>query len=72
MLSLAPDGPAAKAGVLIGDILVSLGGAAVADTDDIQGVLEGHPVGQSVEAGVLRGGVSRAITITVGERPRRE
>jgi serine protease Do len=72
VLSLAPDGPAAKAGVLIGDILVSLGGSAVDDTDDIQGVLELHPVGQSVEAAVLRGGVSRNITITVGERPRRD
>jgi len=56
--------------VLIGDILVSLGGSAVDDTDDIQGVLELHPVGQSVEAVVLRGGVSREIAITVGERPR--
>src|SRR6266567_818037 len=36
VLSLEPDGPAAKAGVLIGDILVSLGGSAVDDTDDIQ------------------------------------
>jgi len=70
VLSLAPDGPAAKAGVLIGDILVSLGGSAVDDTDDIQGVLELHPVGQRVEAVVLRGGVSRDIAIVVGERPR--
>ncbi|SPF31732.1 PDZ/DHR/GLGF domain protein [Candidatus Sulfopaludibacter sp. SbA4] len=70
VLSLAPDGPAAKAGVLIGDILVSLGGSAVDDTDDIQGVLELHPVGQSVVAAVLRGGVSREIAIVVGERPR--
>lgn len=70
VLSLAPEGPAAKAGVLIGDVLVSLGGSAVGDTDDIQGVLESHPVGQAVEAGVLRGGVARNIAITVGERPR--
>ena len=69
VLSLAPDGPAAKAGLLIGDILVSLGGVAVADTDDIQGVLESRPVGQTLEAAILRGGVSRSLTITVGERP---
>ncbi|HEY2014154.1 MAG TPA: S1C family serine protease [Bryobacteraceae bacterium] len=70
VLSLAPEGPAATAGVLIGDILVSLGGKPVEDTDDIQAVLESHPVGQGVEAGVLRGGVSRNVTIAVGERPR--
>jgi len=71
VLSLEPDGPASKAGVLIGDILVSLGGASVADTDDIQAALEKHAVGQAVETAVLRGGVARNIAITVGERPRR-
>jgi len=72
VLSLEPEGPAAKAGVLIGDILTSLAGTSVSDTEDIQGVLESHTVGQGVEAGVLRGGASRNITITVGERPRRD
>src|SRR5262249_37950693 len=45
VLSLEPEGPAAKSGVLIGDILVNLGKATVGDTEDIQSVLEGHPVG---------------------------
>jgi S1-C subfamily serine protease len=72
VLSLAPDGPAASAGVLLGDILVTLGGSPAADTDDIQTVLESHPVGQSVEAGIIRGGVSQKVRITVGQRPRRE
>ena len=72
VLSLEPDGPAVAAGVLMGDILVTLGGAAVADTDDIQSVLESHPVGQPMEAGIVRGGVALTIAITVGERPRRE
>lgn len=71
VLSLEPEGPAAKAGVLIGDILVSLGGTNVTDTDDIQSVLEGHAVGNKVEAVFLRGGDSRSLNIVVGERPRR-
>ena len=71
VLSLEPEGPAAKAGVLIGDILMALGGTAVADTDDIQSVLEGRAVGQSIEAAFLRGGDSRTFAITIGERPRR-
>src|SRR5438270_7518996 len=65
VLSLEPQGPSAKAGLLIGDIVVALGGAAVGDTDDIQLVLENHAAGQSVEAEVLRGGVSRKVGITV-------
>jgi len=71
VLSVEPEGPAAKAGVLIGDILLALGGAATGDTDDIQGALEKHAVGQSIEAAVLRGGAERKLAIVVGERPRR-
>jgi S1-C subfamily serine protease len=71
VLSLEPDGPAAKAGVLIGDVVVSLGGTAVADTDDIQAVLERHGVGQKIDAGVVRGGTAATIGVVIGERPRR-
>jgi S1-C subfamily serine protease len=71
VLSLEPDGPSAKAGVLIGDILVSLGGKAVPDTDDIQAVLESTGTGQSIEAEVLRGGAPKKVAIAIWERPRR-
>jgi len=71
VLSLEPEGPAAKAGVLIGDVVVSLGGAAVSDTDDIQSVLERHAVGQTISAGLVRGGSALEIGIVIGERTRR-
>jgi len=71
VLSLEPEGPASKAGVFIGDIFTSLGGKAAHDTDDLQSVLESHHVGQSVEAELLRGGVSKKLAIVIGERPRR-
>jgi len=71
VLSLEPQGPAAQAGVLIGDVLVALGGAAAADTDDIQTALEAKGVGQAIEARVVRGGAARDLSITIGERPRR-
>ena len=71
VLSLEAEGPADKAGVLIGDVVVSLGGTAVGDTDDIQSVLEGHAVGQKIEAGVVRGGAAVTVGIVVGERSRR-
>ncbi|HEX3880862.1 MAG TPA: PDZ domain-containing protein, partial [Bryobacteraceae bacterium] len=71
VLSLESGGPAAKAGVLIGDILVSLGGKSVEDTEDIQSALEGHAVGSPIDVMVSRGGESRTISIVVGERPAR-
>jgi len=72
ILSLEPRGPAAQAGLLIGDVVVLLGGVAVADTDDIQTALEAHGVGSAIDVQFLRGGASRAISITIGERPRRK
>ena len=57
--------------MLIGDVLVSLNGTAVDDTDDIQTVLERHAVGQTIQAGLVRGGAALTIGIAIGERPRR-
>lgn len=71
VLSLEPEGPADKAGVLIGDVLISLGGRALADTEDIQAVLDVHEIGRVIEAEVRRGGVATKLAITVGERPRK-
>jgi S1-C subfamily serine protease len=71
VLSLEPAGPASKAGVLIGDIFVALADRAVEETEGLQTALETHAPGSAVEVAVLRGGDSRKITITVGERPRR-
>lgn len=72
VLSAETGGPAANAGVLVGDILVSVNGKAVADTEDVQSAMEGTRPGESVEAGLLRGGADKRLTITVGERPRRD
>ena len=71
VLTLEEGGPGAKAGILIGDILISLGGRATADTEDIQMALETRGVGQSIEADVLRGGVAQKVVVVIGERPRR-
>jgi S1-C subfamily serine protease len=70
VLSLEPEGPAARAGILIGDILVAIGGAAVGDTDDVQLALERNPAGSTAELELLRGGASQKLPIVVGERRR--
>src|SRR5690348_15764971 len=72
VLSTEAGGPATAAGVLIGDILMSVSGKPVADTDEVQAALETSQAGQSIEAGLLRGGAEKQIRITVGERPRRD
>ncbi len=71
VLSVEPGGPAENGGVLIGDILVSLDGKPVPDTDDVQTVLEARAAGQSVEAELLRGGETKNLAIAIGVRPQR-
>jgi S1-C subfamily serine protease len=69
VLSVEPDGPAGAAGALIGDVVAALDGKPVSDLDDIQAVLGGERVGQTVRALMVRGGASLELAITVGERP---
>jgi S1-C subfamily serine protease len=71
VLSVEPGGPADRAGLLLGDILVALNGKPVKDTDDVQSVLEPDFVGKPVKATLVRGGAPTEVSITIGERPRR-
>jgi len=68
-VSVEEGGPAAHAGMMIGDILVSVGGQNVEDTDAVQAFLAPDKVGTQVTARVARGGAATDLMITVGERP---
>jgi S1-C subfamily serine protease len=68
ILEVEPDGPADKAGVVIGDILVALDGKAVLRMEDVQAHLYGENIGKKMRATFLRGGSQREVDITVGER----
>lgn len=69
VVNTEPDGPAARAGLLMGDIVVALDGTPVRDTDDVQAVLGAKPVGATLTASIIRAGAPTEISITVGERP---
>jgi S1-C subfamily serine protease len=72
VISVESGGPAESAGILVGDILIALDGRPVADTGDVQAILDPERVGQPVGARVIRGGAAQELSVTVGERPRRE
>ena len=71
LLSVEADGPADRAGLTIGDILLTLGGRAIPDSDDAQALLGGMEVGAAAAAGILRGGELKDVEIILGERPAR-
>jgi S1-C subfamily serine protease len=68
VVQVADNGPAARGGVLQGDILVRVDGASVTNADDLQGLLGPDKVGSSVQAQVVRGGELRELSITIGTR----
>lgn len=61
-------GPASKAGVLVGDIVLGLDGQAVLDSDALLALLSGERVGKSVQVDVLRGEQVVALQATIAER----
>ena len=69
VLDVHPGGPADKAGIVIGDILVSLGGQPVSRLEDVQSVLVGDAIGKSLPLKFIRGGQIQEGSIAIGERP---
>ena len=65
-------GPAEKAGVIVGDILVSLDGRACRTTEEVLAVLGSARPEQPMPAVLFRGGAQREITLVVGERAQRQ
>jgi S1-C subfamily serine protease len=72
VLGVESGGPADRGGLLVGDVVVSVGGAAVREPADVLALLEPDRVGQPLVARVVRAGAPVDVPITVGERPRRE
>lgn len=71
ILSVESGGPAEKAGLLVGDILLGVDGHALGDTGDVQAALAPHPPGATVTLRILRGGDPTEVAVTLAERPGR-
>jgi S1-C subfamily serine protease len=68
VVDVATDGPADRAGVLIGDVILALGPAAVAGSDDVQRALGGDSVGTTQPLRILRAGARHELAIAIEER----
>ncbi|MFK7603256.1 S1C family serine protease [Deinococcus sp. SM5_A1] len=67
IVSVEADSPAAQAGLLVGDVLLSLDGEAVRRPPELLWRVR-ERAGQSVSARILRGGQEQDVTLVVGER----
>jgi S1-C subfamily serine protease len=68
LVHVEPGSPAAQAGMLLGDVLIALDQQVIEDMDDLQALLSGNRVGQTVPAHVIRGGELRELQVTIGTR----
>ena len=68
IVGVKPESPAEEAGLLVGDLLLSLDGHALASPDELLDLLIGDRVGRSVGAKVLRGTTLVDASIRVAER----
>jgi S1-C subfamily serine protease len=68
VIAVNADGPAAKAGVLLGDVILSLDGHSIASPDDLLDVLTGDRVGKAVSLKILRAGNPIDVAVTASER----
>lgn len=71
LVHVEPESPAEKAGLLLGDLLLTLDGQPMADTDSVQEALRKSKPGNRIEAGLVRGGVLVKATIQLVARPSR-
>lgn len=68
IVSIEKNSPAAKGGLIVGDILVAVAGNPVLHHDELFSRLNGDVVGKATPIEILRGGQPQVVSIVIGER----
>lgn len=67
ILDLEKDGPAARSGLLAGDVIVQFEGKPLDSIDALHKALDEHTIGRSLNLWVLRDGGLKSLAVTAGE-----
>jgi len=70
ILKVEDGTPAAKAGLMVGDVITTWDGEALASAGSIAEHLGTRTIGTKVKLGVIRAGNANEVEVTIGERPR--
>jgi S1-C subfamily serine protease len=68
LVSIEPDSPAERGGLVLGDILIALDDYPVQMVDELMMLLNQDRAGREVTLKIVRGGQVLDVTLTVGER----
>jgi len=68
VVTVEPESPAEKAGLLLGDLILSLDGQAISSVEALRGSLTSDRLGKALTIKILRGGEPRDVSATIGER----
>jgi len=68
LTEVTPGGPADRAGLIVGDVVVRVAGLPLTDPDALPTRLVRMAAGEALELGVLRGGRPRRFTVVAAER----
>jgi S1-C subfamily serine protease len=69
VVSIDPNGPSARAGILVGDIVTVWNGKPIERVREIMRQLGPESIGSTVDLGLVRGGAPTALRVVIGERP---
>jgi S1-C subfamily serine protease len=69
IVQIVPGAPAERAGLRVGDVIVSLGGEVVTGIDDLHRFLSRTAIGAPVAVGIIRGGQRLELTLVLAAAP---
>ena len=69
VVSIDPEGPSRRAGLLLGDIVTAWNGKPIDRVREVMHLLGPESVGTTVDLGLTRAGTLAALKVVIGERP---
>jgi S1-C subfamily serine protease len=68
VVAVSADAPAARAGILVGDVILAADGQNIGSPEELLDWLTGDRVGKTATLRLLRGGNPTEVSVTIGER----